>query len=571
MLLVLSIALVGVGLVAGWGSLPRTMQRDLSSILLNSCMVAYPLALSAAILGAILSPWLWSRAKRPGVTPELKADRKKLALRTLSMSLAMLLGAAAAEAAGTAWQAWKHRMPHLPSKLVPSGNNRLHFVMIGESTAQTEPYGGDRATLSTRYSPWFSIPQLIGAELQANQPGLNVSVELITEGGIPLEVAHQGLASIRRKPDAVFVYSGHNEFQARFQWARAAAEWSDHPLGRWARGLASLSPVVRTIRETLDKAGLNVMPTKDDRRALIDVPTCSQAEYDALVDDFTRRLEAIASDCDRVGAIPIFFVPAANDAGFEPTRSVLDRSATPQQREALTADFQNARKAESNDPDRAEELYRGIVARHPEFAEAHFRLGQRLEAKRQFEQANREYALARDLDGMPLRCPSPFQDAYRRVAARHPRCILIESADVLRSLTQRSVLDDTLFHDAHHPTFRGYVALAQAALDSIARRGDLGWPKDRPAPRIDPAQVARTYQLNPERWATVCAKSAMFYRKIAPIRHDSTERLARAWIYEQAEKAIDGGTAPENAGVPGLGVDPQGLVPFKTDLSGTHQ
>ncbi len=31
------------------------------------------------------------------------------------------------------------------------------------------------------------------------------------------------------------------------------------------------------------------------------------------------------------------------------------------------------------------------------------------------------YVAARDLDGLPMRLPSDFQQIYREVAARHPR------------------------------------------------------------------------------------------------------------------------------------------------------
>ena len=44
-----------------------------------------------------------------------------------------------------------------------------------------------------------------------------------------------------------------------------------------------------------------------------------------------RRLEAMVSYAERVGAVPVLIVPAANDAGYAPNRSFLAAS-TPARR-----------------------------------------------------------------------------------------------------------------------------------------------------------------------------------------------------------------------------------------------
>lgn len=550
------VAMAGIvwGLVQGWGLLGREPRRILADGFLRALLVGYVIAAVVALAGTLVLGIAVLKAQRP---------QRMRRLRALAFCLSCLCGVVLAETGGTIWQAWAHRMPRMPTTYPAgvSGKNRLHFVMVGESTAQTEPYGGDAHSLETRYYPWFSIPQLIGSAFETVRPELKVSVELVTEGGIPLEVAQRGLGKVRRKPDAVLVYAGHNEFQARYQWSRTVRPWSDETaFDRLIQRFASASAVVRTIRETLDKIGLDLAPSEVVTRDLIDAPTCTREEYRALVEDFERRLETIVLDCERLDAVPILFVPAANDSGFEPNRSVLPVSATDAQKQDLRTSFVEARQAERTDPGRALTLYRGLVERFPGFAEAHFRLARQLEKVGKSDEAAHHDTLARDLDGLPLRCQTPFQDAYRRVAARHPSAILIDGPQTLRALSPNGLLDDRLFHDAHHPTLAGYVALAQAALDAIAERGVLGWPEGKHAPRLDPDRVVREYTIDAGRWSVVCTKSAMFYRKIAYIRHDPAARLAHALAYELASKAVLQGTPPEDAGIPGLGTHPKDVL-----------
>ena len=60
------------------------------------------------------------------------------------------------------------------------------------------------------------------------------------------------------------------------------------------------------------------------RAHAVDVPVYTSAEYERLLDDFRRRLEAIVAYAERIGALPVLIVPPANDADFEPSRSFLD-------------------------------------------------------------------------------------------------------------------------------------------------------------------------------------------------------------------------------------------------------
>ncbi len=161
---------------------------------------------------------------------------------------------------------------------------------------------------------------------------------------------------------------------------------------------------------------------------------------------------------------------------------------------------------------------------------------------------------ARDLDGLPLRCPSEIQEVFREAAATHRSLVLIDGPRVLQSVSRHGIVDDELIQDGQHPTLVGYVALAQDLLRQLARRGAFQWPDGIAAPTIDAAECAADFRIDAGRWAEVCRRTASFYSRTANIRHDPSACESKARRYEQAAAAIEAGVPPRETNVPGVGV-----------------
>jgi lysophospholipase L1-like esterase len=307
------------------------------------------------------------------------------------------------------------------------------------------------------------------------------------------------------------------------------------------------------LRQTADKCRIAIPPPREGNRALVDVPAYTSRESTVLLVDFRRRLEAIIAYAERVGALPVLIAPPANDAGFEPNRSFLPAATPRSERVAFAQEFLAARRLEAHDPAAAVAAYRTLLARQPGFAETHYRLAQLLERAGDDEVAYRHYVAARDLDGYPMRCLTPFQMAYRDVAARHG-CILVDGQGYFHAIGRRGLLDDHLFHDGIHPSLRGQIALAQAVLHALKSRGAFGWPRDRPAPRIEPAQCAAHFGMGPAAWRYICLWGIMFYDLCYPMRYDPSRRLEMKQVFAQAAERIQAGELPETVGLPNVGV-----------------
>ena len=321
--------------------------------------------------------------------------------------------------------------------------------------------------------------------------------------------------------------------------------------------LSRFSPLCRLIEQTRERQLVDLMPPRTVTRELVDRPVCTMAESAAIVADFGRRLESIAGYCATIGTLPIFVIPPSNDAGFDPSRSILAPETTRDQRIAFARAVSRARALETKDRAAAIRTQEELVRVHPEFAEAHYRLARMLEQTGCWDLAQVHYIAAREADAMPLRCPEPFREAYRAVAQRHPGVILIDGPRALAAESPHGIVGDDFFHDAQHPNLRGYAALSQDVLNQLGTRRAFGWPAATPVPVVDIEACLRHFEIDAARWAKICSRGAGFFRATAYIRYDPRFRNERSATYLRSASAIDSGVGPAEADIPGWPLPPR--------------
>jgi hypothetical protein len=536
----------------GWiPTLDRPLRRALTEALLQAVLVGYCAIFVAGLVGPLLLGGLFARSHRRN---RFHRGLKRGFVFGLSCLVSLLM----LELGSAAWRSWTHRMPSLPTRFVDAPPGEFRIVVLGGSSAAGEPYW-----------PWLSVGQIVAWQLQKSVSDRRFASEILAYPGDSLEMQHQKLAGLMKRPDAVIIYSGHNEFAARFEEEREG--WRDERSAFWLRRLAyrvSLSsPFYALAYELISKNRLDRPPSLSLRHELIDPPVASPVESAAILDDFGRRLEAIVAYCDRIGALPILIVPPANEAGYEPSRSTLPAEVTKARRIRLVEQMQQARAVETTDPAFSTRIYRTILEDHQGFAEAHFRLARLLEAQGQMTDAARHYLAALDHDGLPIRCQAPFRAVYRAVTARHPRCLLIDGRRELSEISPNGLLGDHVIHDTHHPTLQGHVALAGAVLRELARVNAFCWkvPIDLP---LDPAACAVHFGMTAERWATTCDRISEHYRRVAIYRYDPEERLRKARVFADAGRRIRQGCSLDQLGLPGIGCNRSPKEPSLPRLPG---
>jgi hypothetical protein len=567
------VALVLIGLSKLQRDTPEWVYWKAELIFLITLEIAYGVTASLCLLGMLVLGFYFFRRRDRG------ASRPVLA-RGLILCVALLCGLAMAEAVCAAWISWSHRstavpvgglgidersdpsprfahpLPHINLREDfpdPPDDREIDLVVMGESSAEGVPY-----------NRWLSIGKIVAWKLQKAIPNRPIHLDVIARAGDTLEMQHKLLSNLKRRPDLLIIYCGHNEFYSRLWWARNIDHYvSDPRPSRWAvlfERLRRCSPLCVLIRESADRCRIAIPPPSDTQRHLVDVPNYTALEYTMILDDFRHRLEELAAHAERVGTMPVLILPPANDAGFEPNRSFLPPTTTEDERDAFEREFLATRKLEAVDPVVAIERYRALVARHPCFAETHYRLAQLFEQAGAWDEAYHHYVAARDLDGMPMRCPSPLQQVYRDVAARHD-CILIDGQSYFHAIGRHGLLDDELFQDAMHPSLRGQIALAQAVLDTLHARGAFGWPKDSAVPVVDPAECVAHFGIDKTAWHRIALWWKGFNELMFPLRYDTSLRVRKREAGIAAAAKIGAGVAPEAVGLPNVGV-PAGIPPM---------
>jgi hypothetical protein len=520
---------------------PREFARPLTEGFLRVLLIGYFMVLVVSPLVLAVTLWLVLRDRRQG-------RRRTLLAKVCLLSASTLVAVPCLEAGSAAWLAWVHRMPWLPTHFeAPSGiEKELNVVVLGGSSALGFPY-----------NPTISVGQIVAWQLQDALPDRSVKLDIRANLGKNLEEMHLELTKLKRHPDLLIVFSGHNEFLSRFH-SDAEAGYDEAPDGLLLSRMYNLSlksPLCLLIYETVRKHRLGSPPPPDENRKLFDKPAFSRSQFVRIIEDFGKRLEAIVGYCEQIGTVPVLIIPASNESGFEPNRTVLPASLGPAERERLAGLFYRARALEADDPEQSIRGYRELVAEEPGFAEAHFRLGRLLEAAERYDEAREEYILARDADGYPVRCREDQSRMYYEVAEGHG-CALVDTAKVIRPMTQHGILSDCFFHDAHHPTLLTHVSIAQAVLDQLYQRGEFNLgPVGSRAPRLNLEAVAGHFRVDAKVWTDVCVKSGTYYTNMSTARFDRTERLAKhRWYLQAAHEIRDESWPPERTGVPGLGV-----------------
>jgi tetratricopeptide (TPR) repeat protein len=540
-----AIALPVLVLIAISGFVPFAAQQKAILAFLIAVGICYAVLMPILLIGTPVCGAIFLRARAAGK----KCTRSA---RGFLLGTSLLIPLGFAELTIGARRLWQQAAvisalsdAKLPEKLAEqNAEHTLTLAVVGESSAFGMPFENR-----------LSVGKIVAWQLELALPAKRWNLEMVAEPGDTLRGQCAKLARLAFRPDAIIAYCGHNEFTVGIPWSRRVNHYvDDRPslFGGFDELAGRVSPVCALIRETADKFRIGVTP-HTEIQPVVDAPAYSPDEYASRLRDFRTRLEAIARFGQKVGAVVIFVVPPANDAGFDPNRSYLSPDTTSAGRAAFAHEFLAARSAENSSPAQAMELYRSLLKSQPTFAEAHYRLGRLLTNAGNWAEAYQQFVSARDLDGLPMRTLTSFQDAYREIAARH-NCVLVDGQALFHSIAPHGLLDDHLFVDAVHPTLWGHVALAQAILDALHARRSFGWPIEANKPRIDAAICATHFGLTAEDWKDIAGRGSMFQYGTTLLRYDPAQRQAKTNAFQTAVTRLEAGEAPESVGLPNIGV-----------------
>ena len=201
----------------------RSLLRRAAIGFLVALEAAYIIGVVALLAGTFACGALLRRARRNRAKWQTWA-------RGLLLCVCSLLALGSAELATGLQRWWNQRSElmvgaerDLPERFAePESANELTLAVLGESSA-----------FGTPFERWFSIGKIVAWQLELAVPGRKVRVEMLARRADTLADQYRRLARLSKRPDALIVYCGHNEFLNDVPWFRTVIHYHDEepPLG----------------------------------------------------------------------------------------------------------------------------------------------------------------------------------------------------------------------------------------------------------------------------------------------------------------------------------------------------
>ena len=357
-----------------------------------------------------------------------------------------------------------------------TANTRRIFV-LGGSTVQGRPYATE-----TAFSTWLRF--LLEASDDQYQ------FEVINCGGV--SYASYRVAKIldevlEHQPDAIVLYTGHNEFLEDREYAevREVQGLRKHliPLARHSRLAKWLNQKIVSPSPPATEPAQNFVMQQEVLARLDQENGLSRYRRDPkwvnrVEEHFSATLDEMVSRVSGAKIPLVLCVPACDLVATPPFKTTTPEDLSSERLDEFKHHWRIARDPEQSDADRQRAATQCLTI-DPQHAGAHYVLGRVSFDGGQQEQALEHLNLARDHDVCPLRATSEIISAIRK-HDRQDGVFLIDLPSILDQQNASGVNqpdgipDANWFVDHVHPSIKGHQVIAHACFD---RMQEIPWVK----------------------------------------------------------------------------------------------
>jgi tetratricopeptide (TPR) repeat protein len=313
--------------------------------------------------------------------------------------------------------------------------NGFRVFVLGESSAAGFPYGNN-----------VTFPRILNRRLADAFPEKRVEVVNTAMTAITSYALLDFMDEIlKQAPDALVVYTGHNEFYGALG---AASMESPGRNGAVVRAWLKLRRF-RTFTLVRDAVGIvqkaaaagrrpgragadDAMETEMSRIADDKPIPLGSPIYESAKQQFRRNLGDILSKAKAAG-VPVFIGDLASNV----------RDQAP---------------------------FISVSSAGQPAADSVFREARGLERSHRFDDARSAYLRAKDLDGLRFRASEEFNAVIREEAAR-AGAALVEVKAAFESASPNGLVGATLMHEHLHPNVDGYFLMADAFFNAMRHKG----------------------------------------------------------------------------------------------------
>ena len=339
------------------------------------------------------------------------------------------------------------------------GSFRIFFQ--GESSAAGFPYRHGGAP-----------SRMLAERLQATFPEREIEVVNTALTAInSYTLLDQSREIIAQRPDAVMIYTGHNEFYGVFGVGSSQG-------GGRSRALVKAYLALRPLRIVQLLGGmLTRAPSGGSARNVMELMAGEQRipygseRYRAGLDQFRGNLAELLGRY-RAHGIPVLIgTVASNERDQRPFASEPRPGAG-------VAAWTRAHRAgvdalRRGDTAAAERALRDAVRIDSTAAGPFFDLARLAEARGDTAQARAAYRAARDRDPLRFRAPEDINRIIREEAARYG-AVVVESKEALERASPGGTVGDAVMLEHLHPNVHGYFVIADAFYQALRRKGMIG-------------------------------------------------------------------------------------------------
>jgi tetratricopeptide (TPR) repeat protein len=345
----------------------------------------------------------------------------------------------------------------------------LRIVIQGSSTAFGFPY-----------CQGALLPGMIRQRLQQQYPDRHVEViqtALEAVNSFALVDFADEILSI--KPDAVFIYAGHNEFLgimgvngvgAHFAGSKRIANLLYLQLSKLCM-FQAMRQMVYSFTPKPDAA----TPTDTTRSLLASIAQKSRIAYGSKL--YTEGLRQFEGNLDLLihkyqkAGIPVYLGTLVCNLRDLPPFASSDHDSSELPPLVKTA-------TRSLDLDNRDSTARCIELLQQHFAGkthalAAFRLAQLLWQQARYLEAADWFNRARDWDVLRFRAPSAFNSIVRRLAQKYRNCYLVDVESDFIKHSEHRIIGSPLILEHVHPNIDGYFLLSSAFFTSFLKNSHI--------------------------------------------------------------------------------------------------
>lgn len=339
--------------------------------------------------------------------------------------------------------------------------NTMRIFVLGESTTIGFPYFHNGS-----FHRWLKY-RLMRTFPDKNFEIINVSLTAVnsyTVLGFAKDAVHY-------QPDAVFIYTGHNEYYGALGVASTENIGGNTFMIRTALKLRELK-LVQLMTNLYEKTvGLfrNTKSNSGETRMQLMVAN-GEIPYQSKL--YKRGVEQFRSNIDEVLSIfnkehiPVFISNlVSNEKDLKPFISLqADSNKLP----AFKTNFENGVKAfNTKDFSSAYNYFNQANNIYNTHALCNYYLGRLVYMQGDFNQAGKYFTRAKDLDGLRFRAPEEMNEIIAKLCLKYPGAHLVDTKEVFENWSSDHLIGDSLILEHVHPNLTGYALISEAFYDAM--------------------------------------------------------------------------------------------------------